>query len=155
MQRVTALLRALEFGAAWARTYCSMACIAAATVWMLNRSEHVDAIERSIRLKVLAPDFRAPMSDSRLSLARVCALQGRYDEASEWFSKAREVLDQQGARPLRAITDFDESLMYSRRGASDDARRAAGLMDLATQQFAKLEMTGWLRRAQAAAPPAP
>jgi hypothetical protein len=36
-----------------------------------------------------------------------------------WFERAREVLDQQGARPLRAITDYDEALMYARRGARD------------------------------------
>ena len=32
-------------------------------------------------------------------------LQGRYDEAREWFAQARAVLDEQGARPLRAITE--------------------------------------------------
>ena len=71
---------------------------------------------------MLGPDFRFPMRDARLSMARLCALQGRYDEATEWFAKAREVLDEQGWRPLRAICDYDEALMYLRRGAADGTR---------------------------------
>ncbi|HBZ70200.1 MAG TPA: hypothetical protein DEP35_10875 [Deltaproteobacteria bacterium] len=44
------------------------------------------------------------------------ALTGRFVEAREWFDKARRVLEEQGARPLRAITDFDEAWMEVRRG---------------------------------------
>jgi hypothetical protein len=52
----------------------------------------------------------------RLALARLCALTGRSDEARAWFEKARHVLDEQGARPLRAITDFGEAWMEARHG---------------------------------------
>lgn len=148
MQRVGAVLPALEFGASWARTYCSAACIAAATIWMLNRPEHVEVIERNIRSKVLAPDFRAPMSDSRLSLARLCALQGHYDEACEWFDRARTVLREMSARPLQAITDFDQSLMYLRRNQPGDRQRARPFLDGAMRQFRAIGMTGWLRNAE-------
>ena len=37
-------------------------------------------VERGVRRFVVA-DFRYPMQDSRLALAHLCALQGRYDEA--------------------------------------------------------------------------
>jgi hypothetical protein len=151
MERINVVMPALERGAPWARTYCSTACIAAATMWMLNRTEHVCAIERNIRLKVLAPDFRSPLSDSRLSLARLCALQARHDEAEEWFDKARAALDQQEARPLRAIADFDQALMYVRRAAPGDKQRAAARLETAARQFEHLTMAGWVRRAHALA----
>jgi hypothetical protein len=102
LQRVSLLPAALERGAQWARSYCPTAYIAAATLWVLNRTEHAELIDRSIREKVLGPDFRSPMSDGRLAMAQLCALQGRHDEASDWFSRARHVLEEQGAKPLRA-----------------------------------------------------
>jgi tetratricopeptide (TPR) repeat protein len=146
---------ALERGAAWDPTYSATACDAAAALWLLNRVDFVEIVERNIREKVLPPDFRYPMRDSRLSLARLCALGGRYEEASDWFARARCTLDEQGARPLRAITDFDEAQMYLRRGSPGDANRAEPLLAAALRQFRKLGMTGWILRAeQSAATPA-
>ena len=145
LERVAMLPAALERGAPWDRTYTSMACVAVATLWMLDSTAHAEIFERNIRLKVLAPDFRAPVSDGRLSLARLCALQGRHDEAAGWFAQARAVLDEQGARPLRAITDFDESLMYLR---ADEPGKALALLDKAVEQFRRLGMTGWLKRGE-------
>ena len=136
-------------GAPWGLSYSTAACDAASAIWLLNRTDHVDVIELSIREKVLVPDFRFPMRDGRLSLARVCALQGRYDEATGWFAKAREVLDEQGWRPLRAIADYDEALMYVRRGAPGDAEHAQPFLAAASQRFTALGMTGWIRRAEA------
>jgi hypothetical protein len=89
------------------------------------------------------------MRDARLAMARLCALQRRYEEAGEWFAQARTVLDEQGARPLRAIVDYDEALMYARRGAAGDAERAQRLVDAALRQFRTLGMPGWIRRAEA------
>jgi hypothetical protein len=85
-------------------------------------------------------------------MAHLCALQGRYDEAVDWFAKARTVLDEQGARPLRAIVDFDEALMYHRRGARGDIESAQPLLDAALHQFHAVGMTGWIRRAEALRP---
>jgi hypothetical protein len=102
---------------------------------------------------VLAPDFRHPHADARLSLARVCALTGRWDEAAAWFAEARAVLDAQGARPLRALCDFDEAWMRLRRGAGRD-QACAGL-ERAMAQFDAVGMTGWRRRAEALAAGAP
>jgi hypothetical protein len=55
-------------------------------------------------------------------------------------------LDAQGARPLRAIVDFEEAPMHRRAGRPEAGRP---LLDAATDQFARLGMTGWLRRAGA------
>ncbi|HKN02037.1 MAG TPA: AAA family ATPase [Candidatus Binataceae bacterium] len=148
LQRISLLPAALERGAPWDPTYSLTACVAAATLWILNSNTHAETVERNIRLKVLAPDFRSPLSDSRLSLARLCALQGRVEEASEWFAKARDVFDEQGARPFRAIADFDQSLMYFRAGNGPVPDQALTLLESAAEQFRLLGMSGWIRRAE-------
>src|SRR5262249_12831247 len=66
----------------------------------------------------------------------------------EWFARARRVLDEQGARPLRAIVDYDEALMYVRRGDPGDVERAAPLLDAALAQFRGIGMPGWIRCAE-------
>ena len=148
MQTLAAVLPAIERAVGSAPNYTLMICLASNILWTLERTDHIEIIERNLREKTIAPDFRYPHVDGRLSLARLCALQGRQDEAVEWFAKARTVLDEQDARPLRAITDFDEALMYARRGAAGDRERTVRLLDLAVPQFEAIGMPGWLRRAQ-------
>ncbi len=147
-QMLRSLPDALDRGAAWEPTYAGLACDAAATMWLLNSADIAEVTERNLHAKVLAPDFRYPSRDSRLSMARLSALKGRFDEAVDWFARAREVLDEVGARPLRAITDFDEGLMYLRRAAPGDQCRARPLLDAAAANFRSLAMTGWIRRAE-------
>jgi hypothetical protein len=65
-----------------------------------------------------------------------------------WFTDARRVLTDQGARPLLAIADYDEALMFLRRGGPGDADRAGPLLDAARRQFEQLGMTGWSLRAE-------
>jgi tetratricopeptide (TPR) repeat protein len=142
-------LPALERVPAWAFDCMHMACGGATTLWLLQRTDHIEVIARNVHDKVLVPDFRWTMYDGRLSMARLCALQGHYEEARDWFAKARTVLDEQGARPLRAIVDFDEALMYRRRGARGDIEFAQPLLDAALRQFHAVGMTGWIRRAEA------
>jgi hypothetical protein len=142
-------LPAVQRAPGWAPTYPTLVYNAAEVVWLLERLDHVEVLEANLRGKVLEPDFRFPMCDARLALARLCALQDRNDEAVEWFAKARTVLDEQGARPLRAIVDYDEALMYARRDEAGDAARARPLLDAALSQFRSLGMPGWIRRAEA------
>ena len=118
-------------------------------VWILDCLDHADVFERKLREKTLVPDFRYPHTDARLALARLCALTGRFDEAREWFENARSVLDEQGARPLCAITDFDEAWMEVRRGRVANRERALALLDAARGPFESIGMPGWLRRAEA------
>src|SRR5262245_11447679 len=87
------------------------------------------------------------MGDARLSLARLCAPDARYDQAADWFAQA--VLDNQGARRLRAIVDYDEALMYARRGEPRDGERVRPLLAAALAQFRNLRMPGWIRRGEA------
>ena len=137
----------LERAPAWTLGLPMMASHAAEALWVLDRRDHLDAIERALREKVVAPDFRNTMVDGRLALARLCALTGRHDEALSWFAKAREVLTEQGARPLLAIADYDEALMYARRGGPGDAETARPLLEQARAQFESIGMNGWIRRA--------
>jgi DNA-binding CsgD family transcriptional regulator len=136
------------YSASVSDTHGPVSCGAAATLWLLDRTDHIEVVERGIREKVVAPDFRGAMYDGRLALAQLSALQGRHDEAVEWFAKAREVLDEQGTRPLRAIVDYDEALMYVRRGRRGDRGRATPLVEAALSQFRKIGMTGWITRGE-------
>jgi hypothetical protein len=140
---------ALDRAPGWVETYTFAACAAAEAAWLLGSAAHAPILERNVRAKVVAPDFRWPMMDGRLGLARLCALQHRVDEAAEWFAQARLLLEEQGARPLRAIVDFDEATMWLRQSDPDQRIRADALLAAARAQFRALEMTGWIRRAEA------
>lgn len=137
-------VRALGRAPAWSLNYTRVASDTAETLWLLDRRDHLRAVETALRLKALPADFRFPMMDIRLSLARLCALDGRLDEANDWFGQARSVLEEQGARPLRAVVDYDEALMYARAGRSTRARPP---LDAAIAAFELIGMAGWLRRA--------
>src|SRR5262249_10515725 len=82
-------LPALERGPSSVFGCMHMACGGATTLWRLQRTDHIEVIARNLHDKVLVPDFRWPMYDGRLSMAHLCALQGHYDEAVDWFAKAR------------------------------------------------------------------
>jgi len=142
---------ALAIAPGWSPNYVPTLHLAIAALWTLDRPDRLEPLERLLREKVLAPDFRHPHSDARLSLARLCALAGRDEEAAHWFAEARKVLDEQGARPLRALCDFDEACAQLRAGAERGAVRA--LRARAEAEFAAIGMPGWLRLSQARGAP--
>jgi DNA-binding SARP family transcriptional activator len=149
LRRYQAVLPAVERAPAWAMNYLRTLCDAVETLWLVhgpgpNRHPDLGLLEKALRGKALAADFRFPMMDARLALARVCAMDGRDTEAMRWFAEARTILDQQGARPLRAIADLDASRITARAG---DPRRAGVLWRAAEDAFTTLGMTGWTRRA--------
>jgi tetratricopeptide (TPR) repeat protein len=135
----------LEGAPAWTNMFTGMACYAADSLWLLERTDDAEVVERALRDKVIRPDFRTPSGDGRLSLAHLCALTGRHDEAASWFTAARQTLTEQGALPLLAACDHDEALMHLRRG---DRKQAAPFLDAAHRQFATLGMTAWTRRTE-------
>ncbi|MGD9530613.1 MAG: hypothetical protein AB7V44_27995, partial [Pseudonocardia sp.] len=142
-------VRAMPQAPAWAPNFGRMACEVAEALWLLGRRDHVAVVESALRDKALPADFRFPMTDVRLALARLCALDGRREDARRWFDAARAVLDAQGARPLRAVVDHDEAVMFLRAG---DAAAAAPLVAEARAAFTALGMPGWLHRLAAATP---
>ena len=134
----------LERAPAWAYHFPHITGYAAETLWLLDAVDHIDVIERALREKVLTPDFRDIGVDSRLSLARVCTLQARDEEAPQWFAEARRVLLEQGALPLLAIADLDEGRMLVRRGDVAGGPAAQALVEAARKRFHDLGMVGWL-----------
>lgn len=143
LRRLELLLPWLERAPAWAVHFPLMASHAVDILWLTGRTDHAALIEDVLRAKVIDPDFRDSMVDGRLALARLCALQGRHDEARRWFAESRTVLTEQDARTLLAIADFDEAVME----AGLDASRARSLVDSARWEFEQIGMTGWLRKA--------
>jgi DNA-binding SARP family transcriptional activator len=141
-------VRALRQAPAWAPNYARVAYEVSETLWLLDRRDHLSVVETALREKILPTDFRFPMTDARLALARLCALTGRYSEARKWFDAARKALDAQAARPLRAVVDHDEALMFLRIG---DRSSASPLINTAMAAFDQLGMTGWTRRLASAA----
>jgi tetratricopeptide (TPR) repeat protein len=148
LQVLERVLPAVERAAGWAVTYTLVIYWMVEALWVLGRHDHTERLERNLREKTLAPDFRFPHTDARLALARLCALTNRFDEARQWFEEARRVLDSQGARPLRAVADFDEAWMEARRGRDADRTRALALLDAARGPFEQIGMSGWLRHAK-------
>ena len=137
---------ALERAPGSALNYAAMAFLAAGTLWRLERTDHLATIERSLLSKVIGPDFRYMNTDARLAMAWLRALEGCIDEAREWFARARDMLDEEGSRPLRAQVDLEEARMYARRGAPGDRERALELCELALAQFEPLGLDGWISR---------
>jgi hypothetical protein len=148
LKLLSAVPAALQRGASWGLTYCLTACAAASVLWLIGCTDYIDVIESSLLEKVPAPDFRYPLRDARLSMARLSALQGRYEEMPQWFTKTRAVLTEEGFRPLLAIADYDEGLAYLRHGAAGDKLRALPLVDASIRQFRALGMPGWIQRAE-------
>src|SRR5262249_61441094 len=124
-------------------------CRCCRALWRLGRAAFAGVLDQTLLAKTLAGDFREPGVDARLAMAQLCALTGRPDEAHQWFERARAVLDEQGARPLRALVDLDEAWMEIRRGPHGDRDRARALLDVACEQFQAIGMPGWIERAEA------
>jgi hypothetical protein len=146
---MTGLVPWLERAPAWSHHGPFIVGYAAEALWWLGRLDHAAIVERALQDKLIAPDFRDMEVDARLGMAWLRTLAARYDEAEVWFAEARRVLGEQQARPLLAVTDFSEGLMYQQRGAGTaDAERAAALLEAARRQFEAIGMTGWARRAE-------
>jgi hypothetical protein len=86
------------------------------------------------------------VSGAECLLSAAARVAGDVDEATRWFAESRRVLDDAGARALRAVVDYDEALMHSRLGIDGDPNHRTALLNACIRQFTELGMTGWLRR---------
>jgi tetratricopeptide (TPR) repeat protein len=148
LAQIEQVMPAIEQRTGQMNNYTFIVFWTSAALWELGEPRFADRIEPNLLEKTIKPDFRYVSTDARLAMAWLCALQGRPDEAREWFAKARVVLGEQGARPLRAITDFEEARMHARLGSRGDRARGLALLDAADPEFAAIGMPGWLRRSQ-------
>jgi hypothetical protein len=149
LRAVARALPAVERAGGGVFAYTSLICRCSEALWRLGRADFADVLERNLLAKTLAGDFRDLGVDARLAMAQLCALTRRPDDAHQWFERARAVLDEQGARPLRALVDLDEAWMEVRRGPDGDRDRARALLDVACEQFQAIGMPGWIERAEA------
>jgi tetratricopeptide (TPR) repeat protein len=148
MALVAEVIQPLDLAAGWMTNYPGVACDVAEALWLSDRKEHAESIERNLRSKVVEPDLPHVLRDGRRSLAHLCALQGRYEEAEEWFEASGRTLENLGGRPARAMVDYDVALMLVRRDRAADAERAQLQAESALRQFGILGMPGWVRRAE-------
>jgi tetratricopeptide (TPR) repeat protein len=149
LQVLAGVADALERAPGWAGNYLLVTSSAVHALWTLRRADYVEILERNLREKILPPDFRYPSTDARLFLGMLDGLVHRYDEASRWFAEARIVLDEQGARPLRALVDFREAELFLDRDVAGDRERAWALLHAALSQFREIGMDRWVERAEA------
>lgn len=151
---VAAVLPAIEQAEDWAPYYPVMICTAVDACWLIPDvpEETLAILERNIEEKILAPDLRSPMVDGRRAMGLIHGLRGERDAASKWFARAYGVLDQQGARPLRTITLYDEARLYLESDEQADRERGAELLRRALADFEALDLDGWARQARAEAP---
>jgi hypothetical protein len=149
LRAVARAIPAVERAGGGVFSYTTLVCRCCQALWRLGRTDFADVLERNLLAKTLAGDFRDFGVDARLAMAQLCALTGRPGEAHQWFDRSRAVLDEQGARPLRALVDLDEAWMEVRRGPHGDRDRARALLDVACEQFRNIGMPGWIERAEA------
>jgi hypothetical protein len=83
------------------------------------------------------------MTSTELTAARLSAVLGRFDQAVEYFERARATLEQRGQPVLRAIVDYDEALVRLAHRQPGAAR----LLVAASARFKELGMREWSCRA--------
>ena len=120
---------------------------AASTLWLTHQHRHAAYLLELARIRLLHPDFRAPMVEPRHIMGRLSGLLGDLDSARHWFAAARTVLDEDQAAPQRALCDLDEALLLHRTGTSRAGREAAELTQKALDAFVSIGVPGWIRRA--------
>ena len=117
--------------------------LAGAAVWELHAR---DLAARLLPRALMLADSAGPefyMTSTELTAARLSAVMGRFDQAVEYFERARATLEQRGQPVLRAIVDYDEALVrFAHRQPG-----AARLLAAASARFKELGMREWSRRA--------
>ncbi|MEX2238509.1 MAG: helix-turn-helix transcriptional regulator [Dehalococcoidia bacterium] len=143
------IVPAIAQGRGWSPFYTMLVGAAVDAVWALGPPvprKLAAALRVSLERKIMPQDFRAPMMDSSRALGQLLCLSGQPDGAHEWFVFARKVLDEQRARPLRALVDFNEAQMWSCVAGSEG--RSQILADAALRQFEELGMKGWSQKTE-------
>ena len=139
----------VERAGGWAPNYLLLIDELVKTLWYAQRTDDLELLERNLRAKVLEPDHRYPETDGRWAMALLCALDGRVDEATDWFAEARRVLAEQETWPLLVDVDLDEARMHLRLGARGDAARVADLIAEARAHCTHPAMAPWLEHRRA------
>jgi hypothetical protein len=89
-----------------------------------------------------ADGYEFYMTSTELTVARLSTVLGRFDQAADYFERARATLEQRGQPVLRAIVDYDDALARLSHG-----QPGAKLLADAGARFHELGMRAWSRRA--------
>jgi DNA-binding CsgD family transcriptional regulator len=118
----------------------------ATVVWELEDRSSAPLYLRFAREQLAEGLSDLPSVSNELTIARMASLVADAEEAGRRFDLARERLDGDGRRPLRAIVDLDEAraIWSGGNGRRQDALR---LVDSAAAQFEALGMRPWEERA--------
>jgi hypothetical protein len=73
LQALERTLPVLERAPGWIMHYTQVLYRRIEALWVLGPTDHASVLERNLREKTLAPDFRYVHTDVRLALARLCA----------------------------------------------------------------------------------
>jgi DNA-binding NarL/FixJ family response regulator len=125
--------------------------MAAAAVWELGATDYAARYRQLAQRFVAAGIPAGPLFSFDPMIARMAALLGNREEATQHFAQARLVLGNSGHRPIRALVDYDEALALLRadhaRGGEDTMLRMQALLEAALEQFRALGMRGWVQQA--------
>jgi hypothetical protein len=116
------------------------------TLWVLDRTDHLDVIEAAIRSKLLEPGLKYPEYVNELALAQACALTGRVDEGREWVAKAHATVDDDGRPPLQVHISAFEAEWELRLGDDGDAARCRAAIERGRTGCDHPAMAPWLPR---------
>ena len=134
----------IDIAPGYVPNYSLIACMISQALWILDRTDHLALIERNLLIKVVEPDLRYPEVIPQLALARLCALDGRVDEARAWVGKAREVVISQATPPLGVQISHFEAELELRLGADGDPVRFRNAVQAARAACEHPAMAPWL-----------
>jgi DNA-binding CsgD family transcriptional regulator len=136
------ILPALESDALLGAATSNPLGLAGGAVWELRAQDLAEQLLPHA-LELADSDRRGGyMTCKELTVARLSSVIGRFDQAIDYFARAREVLDRRDQRVLRAIVDFDEALAR----IANKQPGAERLLSLASARFEQLGMREWSRR---------
>jgi len=135
-----------------APNYPLIVSLLVSTLWGLDRTDHVDVLERNLRGKVVEPDLRYAEVVPPLDVAKLCALDGRDDEARSWVAAARAVVEEQASASLQVPIAMFEAEAAARRSDAEAFRTATDRVRAAVVHPA---MAPWLERLAALEAQAP
>jgi DNA-binding CsgD family transcriptional regulator len=137
------ILPALESAEALEPATGSTIGLASAAVWELRANDLAERLLPHALVLADADGHEGYMTSTELTAARLSSLVGRFDQAIDYFARARVTLERREQWVMHAIVDFDEArarLEHKQPGATS-------LLAAASASFEELGMHEWSRRA--------
>jgi DNA-binding CsgD family transcriptional regulator len=114
-----------------------------AAVWELRAKDLAERLLSRALALAEADGHEFYMTSTELTVARLSAVLGRFDQAIDYFERARVTLERRDQPVLRAIVDHDEARARIEHKRPD----ATSMLAAASARFEELGMHEWSRRA--------